>query len=99
MPPRQSVLAYPVHSTLFVTFMFSSCPTIYAQGVVSGAVAERLGGYGSLCCLGTGGKAAPLSALGQMNLSPQHKGIVSATQLADMLAAAQVRAWLVECTY
>jgi hypothetical protein len=45
---------------------------------------------GSLCCLGTGGKPAPLSVITQMNLGPQHKGIASAAQLADLLAAAQV---------
>jgi hypothetical protein len=57
---------------------------------VCGAVAERLGGVGTLCCLGTGGKPAPLSVINQMNLGPQHKGTASAAQLADLLAAAQV---------
>jgi hypothetical protein len=57
---------------------------------VSGAVAERLGGVGALCCLGTGSKPAPISVLGQMHLAPAHKAVVSVTQLADLLAAAQV---------
>lgn len=60
------------------------------QGLVSGAVAERLGGVGALCCLGTGPKPAPLTVLNQMNLAPQHKAIISAAQLADLLTAAQV---------
>jgi hypothetical protein len=61
------------------------------QGVVSGAVAERVGGVGALCCLGTGGKAPPLTVLSQMNLGPQAKAAVSSVQLVELLAAAQVR--------
>jgi hypothetical protein len=62
------------------------------QGLVSGAVAERLGGVGTLCCLGTGSKPPPLTVLYQMNLAPGAKAAVSTTQLADLLAAAQVGA-------
>lgn len=64
------------------------CDTL--QGLVSGAVAERLGGVGALCCLGTGSKPPPLTVLYQMNLAPGAKAAVSTTQLADLLAAAQV---------
>lgn len=60
------------------------------QGLVSGAVAERLGGVGALCCLGTGSKPPPLTVLYQMNLAPGAKAAVSTTQLGDLLAAAQV---------
>lgn len=57
---------------------------------MSGAVAERLGGVGGLCCLGTGGKTPPLSVLSQMNLSGGAKSIVACAQLADIIDAAQV---------
>jgi hypothetical protein len=46
---------------------------------------------GALCCLGTAGKAPPLTVLSQMNLGPQAKAAVSSVQLVELLAAAQVR--------
>lgn len=61
------------------------------QGLLAAACAERMGGLGALCCVGTGGKTPGMSGLRQLNLDQQGRSIVCCTQLADLQAAAQVR--------
>lgn len=60
------------------------------QGLLAAACAERMGGHGALCCVGTGGKTPGMSGLRQLNLGPQERSIVCCTQLADLQQAAQV---------
>lgn len=61
------------------------------QGLVTAAVAERLGGYGSVCAahMTTGGYA-PLDAAKLMNFTPQQMSIVCVSSLYH-LHRAQVR--------
>lgn len=61
------------------------------QGLLAAACAERMGGLGVLCCVGTGGKTPGMSGLRQLNLSQQERSIVCCTQLSDLQAASQVR--------
>jgi hypothetical protein len=67
------------------TLLLENC-----QGVLAAACAERQGGHGLLCCVGTGGKQAPLTGLRLLNLGQQHKDIVCTAQLGELLAAHQV---------
>ncbi len=62
--------------------MIESC-----QGVVTAAVAERMGGYGTLCAAGTGSAAAPLDALRFLNLKPEQLQSVCTASLAGLKAA------------
>lgn len=61
------------------------------QGLLVAACAERLGGHGALCCVGTGGKQPSLSGLRQLNLGEAERAVVCMAQLDELQEAAQVR--------
>jgi tRNA (adenine-N(1)-)-methyltransferase non-catalytic subunit len=67
------------------TLLLDNC-----QGLLAAACAERMGGHGVLCCVGTGGKAPALSGLRQLNLGQQQRAIVCMAQLTDVQQAAEV---------
>ncbi|WIA33537.1 hypothetical protein OEZ86_006661 [Tetradesmus obliquus] len=66
------------------TLLLDNC-----QGLLAAACAERMGGHGVLCCVGTGGKAPALSGLRQLNLGQQQRAVVCMAQLTDVQQAAE----------
>jgi tRNA (adenine-N(1)-)-methyltransferase non-catalytic subunit len=57
------------------------------QGLVAAAVAERLGGYGTLCCVSADQKPAPLDSVRTLNLTPAERAAICCAPLASLLAA------------
>jgi hypothetical protein len=57
------------------------------QGLLAAAVAERLGGYGKLCCASTGLKPAPLDCVRNLNLRGAAKDAICCAPLSQLLEA------------
>jgi len=55
------------------------------SGLVTGAVAERLGGFGRVCTTYLGGKCPPLEATRMLNFSDHIKQSMSTASLATLL--------------
>ena len=57
------------------------------QGLFAAAVAERLGGYGKVCCASTSQRPAPLDCVRNLNLQGATKDAICCAPLSELLAA------------
>jgi tRNA (adenine58-N1)-methyltransferase non-catalytic subunit len=74
------------HCSLLQVLVIDGC-----NGLITAAVAERLGGLGRVCSLALGNQqAVSLDAVKHMNFTTTQKAAICTATISDLLAALQV---------